>query len=505
MRFIHKFTILLSALVIISSLIHFLTFDMVFLKNTNSMFFNINEKAANNINERLSMYFAKIEDSLKIIASDSNVWRNQEILDQVSLTMPEVDTIFILDKYGHVLLNSQNNYASDINLAQQDYFQYAIKGETYISPVVSSIQGLQVIAIATPIIEQGKIEGVVVGTISIKRNTLASLFGNKTFARDAYTVIADNQGTVIFHPDMSFIGNRVMEKGKLQGSSGSAMLRNSLGEEHYVGYKRNTKTNFFTIVYSLTDEVKQLRNMIIYQNLAISSITIVLIVTFGTYTVRRYMRPFEELTKTFSAIRKGQYTEIPSSHHAKEFNEIIQTYNNTVRELEAIHNKLRGDANIDGLTGAYNRRAFVHTKELLDIEMRSSAIITLGIILIDLDNFKNLNDTQGHLAGDDVLKEFTALAIEILAPYPLFRYGGDEFITILRNLPQDTVINLAEQIRLSSEDKLRGCTISIGVATYPENANSLDELLALADQTLYTSKATKNKVTAYPTRSSEDD
>jgi diguanylate cyclase (GGDEF)-like protein len=238
--------------------------------------------------------------------------------------------------------------------------------------------------------------------------------------------------------------------------------------------------------------------MMIYQNLSVSVTTGFLIVAFGTYTIRRYMKPFEELTQAFSSIREGHYIEMIPSQHAAEFKEIIQAYNHTVKELEAVHNKLRVDANVDGLTGALNRRAFVQAKESIDLEMHSRSLNTLGVILIDFDDFKNVNDSQGHLAGDDVLKEFVELAKAILAPHPLFRYGGDEFIAVLRNVPRVTVVNIAEQIRLCCENKLRGSTTSIGVATYPENAKAMNELLALADETLYTSKATKNKVTEYP-------
>lgn len=499
MRFIHKFTLLLSILVIIGSLIQFFSFEMIFLKNTNSLFLNINSKAANNINDRLSVYFGQIEDSLKIIAFNPNVWMNRELLAEVCAKRPELDDILVLDKHGNIVLSSQNRAASAIKLETQDYFQHAIQGETYITPVVANLEEHRVIAIATPIIQNEVIEGVVVGTISLNRNALASLFNNKPFARDAYIVVADNQGTMLFHPDKNLIGSPITAIEKMQGASGATILSNGDGQEQYVSYKRNSKTGYLTIVYSLVSEIKQLRNIIIYQNLSISIVTVFLIIFFGTYTIRRYMAPFEDLTKAFGSIREGQYAEIAPSHHAAEFDEIIHAYNRTVMELEAVHNKLLGEANNDGLTAALNRRAFVHTKESLDSGIQSRSINTLGIILIDFDDFKNINDTQGHLAGDDILKEFVDIAKAIIAPHPLFRYGGDEFIAVLRNVPRDTVVRFAEQIRQSCEQKLHGSTISIGIATYPENANSLDELLVLADQTLYTSKMTKNKVTEHPT------
>jgi diguanylate cyclase (GGDEF)-like protein len=210
------------------------------------------------------------------------------------------------------------------------------------------------------------------------------------------------------------------------------------------------------------------------------------------------MKPFETLIEAFGSVRTGNYKKIALSGYATEFGEMIQSYNDTIRKLEEVHSTLKGAADIDALTGAYNRRSFDKIVELLRGELQSGSLTTLGVMVLDLDNFKEKNDISGHLAGDDILKEFTVIAQSVVGFRSLFRFGGDEFAIILRNVSDTMVISYAEEIRLQCAKKLSGCTVSIGIAAYPKNGDSIDELLAFADKALYMSKETRNKVTEYP-------
>ena len=161
---------------------------------------------------------------------------------------------------------------------------------------------------------------------------------------------------------------------------------------------------------------------------------------------------------------------------------------------------------IDPLTKVANRRQF---EETLEIEwnrtMRRGA--PLSLVMMDLDHFKLLNDTYGHLRGDDCLM----IAAQTLsgrlkrAGEMLARYGGEEFAAILPDLPADMAVQAAESLRVAisglgienSESPLGGClTISIGVATcYPGPGNTIETLLEAADQSLYAAKqAGRNRV-----------
>jgi len=165
-------------------------------------------------------------------------------------------------------------------------------------------------------------------------------------------------------------------------------------------------------------------------------------------------------------------------------------------------------AQTDSLTGLLNRRAFeeILRRELLRCD-RSGSL--MGIMLIDLDYFKQVNDSLGHFAGDDVLRRIATVLKDGTRPSDvLARYGGEEFVVLLRNAGLDESQAAAERIRatIANLSGLPGSvtlTASIGVAvSYPKDTAT--EFLLRSDEALYRSKREgRNQVSVY--RESEDD
>jgi diguanylate cyclase (GGDEF)-like protein len=487
-------------LVIVTSFIQVIVFDRFFLSATDSLLLVTNEQAADNLEEQLGTYFKKIENSLKAMASDANIRDNPDVLNKMNEIIPEIDIIMILDKKGNIVGTSGVTMnVSGINLSQRDYFQRALKGETYISDVYTTALGNEVVSISTPIIENDTIAGVIVGTIRLHGNILASMFDNKSFGRDGFIAITDQQGAIVYHPDKERIGKKAMIVDSLQEQGGSTILKNYLGIEYYIGYSKVPKLNWMVSVNTPTSEITKFRRMMVYEILAISLITIVLIIAIGSYTVRHYMKPIDRLIEAFSSVKKGEYKQISPQGYAKEFAGMIQVYNDSIKNLEEVHEILEEVADRDSLTGVYNRRSFDKALELLDDKIKLASLNNVGMLMLDIDNFKSLNDTQGHLIGDEVLKEFVAITTKIVGDQSIFRFGGDEFAITLTDVPNETSAMMAEKIRLQAEQSLRGCTVSIGIASYPEHTDSIDELLNLADKALYISKESKNKVTIFST------
>ncbi|MGA7885309.1 MAG: GGDEF domain-containing protein [Acidobacteriaceae bacterium] len=159
-------------------------------------------------------------------------------------------------------------------------------------------------------------------------------------------------------------------------------------------------------------------------------------------------------------------------------------------------------ASTDGLTGLLNRRAF---EEILDRELRRAgrAGSSLTLLLLDLDSFKQVNDSFGHHAGDEVIRRVSAALRRSLRPMDaLARYGGEEFVMLLRDLPLVQAHALAERLRveIASLAALPGnvsITASFGIdASRPED--SPEEILRRCDEALYRSKSRgRNRVTAW--------
>jgi len=184
----------------------------------------------------------------------------------------------------------------------------------------------------------------------------------------------------------------------------------------------------------------------------------------------------------------------------KEFRQQIKTMSKEVEQLDKHLRRVALDANTDALTGIFNRRAF----NLKLSQSLANPANNFSLIMIDIDHFKRLNDTYGHLTGDKVLK-FVALLIgrNIRGSDYLARFGGEEFVVILPNTQLENALCVANNIRTylakqklydSTEDKQLGrLTLSMGVASSLDG-DTCDKLIGRADQCLYQAKsAGRNK------------
>ncbi|MCK4252134.1 tetratricopeptide repeat protein [candidate division WOR-3 bacterium] len=150
-----------------------------------------------------------------------------------------------------------------------------------------------------------------------------------------------------------------------------------------------------------------------------------------------------------------------------------------------------GKEYIDDLTGLYNRR-YLYIEAPRKIEETQEMDIPLSIVSIDLDHFKNVNDTYGHARGDIVLNEFGEFLKTVLRHNDtVYRYGGDEFICILpnANYTQAKMVSrrFVERCRIKEFAQIR-LTLSIGIASCPENAKDWHTLFNIADRNLYSAK-----------------
>lgn len=170
-------------------------------------------------------------------------------------------------------------------------------------------------------------------------------------------------------------------------------------------------------------------------------------------------------------------------------------------------NRLRDQANHDGLTQLLNKSYFMHkvADVLLATAQRSER---LALFIFDIDHFKTYNDTNGHPAGDALLRGLSALLRKSMRPGDLCcRYGGEEFMVLMPQTDPDTAFMVAERLRQRIEDQVfthqekqpgGNLTISGGVSAYPNDGQALDELVQHADEALYDSKrAGRNRVSRF--------
>lgn len=164
----------------------------------------------------------------------------------------------------------------------------------------------------------------------------------------------------------------------------------------------------------------------------------------------------------------------------------------------------KGLSLIDGLTGLYNHRHFYHLlgQEIIKAQRYPQSV---SLFMIDIDDFKIYNDTYGHLVGDEILRKLAMVLKKVVRKVDyVARYGGEEFSIILPQTDKEKsfisarrLMKVVEETQFKGEEKLpRGhLTISMGIAAYPEDATSLEELIHRADEALYKAKHSgKNQI-----------
>jgi len=173
-------------------------------------------------------------------------------------------------------------------------------------------------------------------------------------------------------------------------------------------------------------------------------------------------------------------------------------------QLEESNKELKMLASIDPLTSLYNRRYFTKTsQQVLEISKRNKTAIS--VLMLDVDNFKNVNDIYGHQVGDNVLVFIASVLMNLTRKSDICcRFGGEEFIILLPDTDERGVFAIAEKIRAAIEqseipiqrDKTIKITVSVGVATCNKGIDmNLENIIKRADAAMYVSKGSgKNRI-----------
>lgn len=222
----------------------------------------------------------------------------------------------------------------------------------------------------------------------------------------------------------------------------------------------------------------------------------------STEIVGNYLFDADGVPRTILGITRNVSERKAAELALRESNRELQLRLDEISRLQAA---LQEQAVRDGLTGLFNRR---YLDEMLEREVSRARRegIPLSLVMLDIDHFKRVNDTYGHQAGDEVLRTLAAtLLADIRAEDMACRYGGEEFLILLPNMPLAAALLRAESWRAAVADlavahgdfSIR-FTVSLGVAAYPDHGKTPDDLTRCADHALYRAKnAGRNQVQAY--------
>lgn len=268
--------------------------------------------------------------------------------------------------------------------------------------------------------------------------------------------------------------------------------------------------------------------------LAIGAVTALIGLSLAMLASRRIARPIIAITEEADRIGRAHGpTMLARQSGSAEVVQLSRALRSLLRrigmaeertkeaELRATENamqlqedmlKLRQLADTDFMTGLMNRRSFLAVADdtLAYCRRYKRSMATL---MIDIDHFKKINDTHGHAAGDDAIKGIAdIIGQSIRTTDKAARFGGEEFVVLLREIDQPTAVLLADRIRQAIEtatvrhgDTVIPITVSIGLALFDENDRDVQDVIERADQGLYVAKKTgRNRTFLMPVADERD-
>ncbi|HEX2249714.1 MAG TPA: diguanylate cyclase [Gemmatimonadales bacterium] len=361
-------------------------------------------------------------------------------------------------------------------------------------------------------------EGKMVGVLAARLNLRGAEKGLRAFApRDGQVYLLTLTGTLIASSAESsaeLMRSKIkpLELNRLKTREGLIVSYEGPGGSEVLGsFKRIPRAKWAVLSEIPADAAyAQIRD---FRNVTLMAVSALL---FGVGLIAYRLgvlivRPLERLTKGAAEVAEGDLAvDLPAAKG--EVGDLTAVFNHMVgrlrqgrQELDAMNEKLRRQneelerlSTSDALTGLYNRRYLTQrlSEELVRSYRHKAAF---SVLMADVDEFKKYNDAFGHPAGDEVLKKVAAILLNCTRSMDCTaRYGGEEFAVLLTGTPGDVANEVAERIRARVEAQEfagRRITLSIGIAEFPTDGQTADEVISSADEALYSAKRSgRNRV-----------
>ena len=448
--------------------------------------------------------FAVIESTLKALATSPSLLGDdlKPFYAQARAICASQDIFNILleDGTGQQLINTFRPYGITLpSTGLGPSLTYMQSNEaTAISQVfMGPISKRYIVSVGIPVTRKSGGFHALSAVVTVER--FGGILKQQQYPEHWITTILDNQGTVVARSsDMQrHVGQHAIPEvlERLKESPEGVFETKTLDGKPILAVLAKASNSQWTVAIGIPLEVLNAELLDKLWTLVLS--TVLLLgggLLFAWQIGNRISRSIRDLVAPALALGAGDSIE-PAAYGLREANEVGQALVNASK----MHALARHQATHDPLTGLANRAMFTEfLAHQLNLSERNQE--SMAVLYLDLDNFKFINDTYGHGAGDELLKEAAArLRSELRKSDMAARLGGDEFAVVLVASGEDEAAGVVDKLalRLAAPYPIDGhdlmAAASIGVAIYPRSASTADDLIAFADDAMYKCKAERRK------------
>lgn len=419
--------------------------------------------------------------------------------------------LFLFSAEGRLLNESPflpNRRGRDISFRQ--YFQATLAtGKPVISDPYPSTHnpGVPAVMFTAPVHDRnGKLIAILGGSLNLLNDNFLGALSRATIASSGYLYVFTPERMLIMHPDKDRIMNLAAEPGvnhlldkAIKGYEGTEENVNSRGLKALTSFKHLKSADWIMGAnYPLGEAYAPIYLFQQYFFLAIFIGGIISLFVVR-WMMERFTRPMVEFARHVKGLSNKHGHERLFVHDSKdEVGVLTQTFNSMIQVEDQKSAELLHASTHDALTGLYNRAYFDN-----ELERHSRGRqAPISVVVADIDKLKECNDTQGHAAGDALIKAAAQLLLESFRAEDIVaRIGGDEFAVLLLGVDADQIPQTLARVR-DLEAQMQGLcplSISLGMAT-SIHADGLLEALRQADQAMYDDKAARSAMKACRTK-----
>ncbi|MCZ8532434.1 sensor domain-containing diguanylate cyclase [Psychrobacillus psychrodurans] len=416
------------------------------------------------------------------------------ILQQLNISGENFNSLSVINDQGIAIATTPNIGIVGSKISSFGVKEAFARKEAFISKPYYAQTGRLLILITTPLFgDSGEYLGMLNGTVYLEEDNFIRDILAEHYSQDgSYVYVVDRDGTLIYHPNKTRIGesvesNLVVQK-LLEEKSGALQLDNTLGTNFLAGYTYIEKSKWGVVSQTpYTSALKPLSGIML--TIFIFSLPFIIIFLVSAFYVStKLASPLRKLA--INTLRdvddQEEVIDVPTWYfEAKQLTMTIENYRKRQRETVE---SMKEISVTDPLTGLKNRRyADILFGKLFDQQTNFS------IIMLDIDHFKQVNDKYGHIAGDDVLKFISIILKDLCSEQgECIRLGGEEFLVLLSKKDIQAAYILGEHIRMTIENSVppiqTKLTVSLGVGEY-KCGETQTQFMNRIDLALYEAKA----------------